>query len=313
MPVNFNTTKSEAILAVKELSFDRFIVPVAILKVPNPFAISITEERALNFVVNGDSENPALSIDLKDMGKLSSLLAYLVKEKVEFAYKYSYSMYDMADDLLPIEPTSGQVLLHKRNFFNDSFVESQLLQFYRRKYAERTSQRVLTEKDLDKVIEWFDDPILFEQSLIWAAAKLVNERRLNESASEMIGEQFSDGSGYGGALNGGTTGPGSNNITIGIGDAIKITEDGGSGYFDKNFAAIGSENVLGDKYSFWFKLFLSLRERLELEYGDFSLRTSNVMVTDTVLDRPEALRAYFDSYPFTLSTITRGIITKIKP
>jgi hypothetical protein len=55
---------------------------------------------------------------------------------------------------------------------------------------------------------------------------------------------------------------------------------------------------------------LYLRGLLEETFGDYSLRKDNVIPGYIQLQRELDFREYFDSYPFTLSPLSRGILSK---
>jgi hypothetical protein len=142
---------------------------------------------------------------------------------------------------------------------------------------------------------------------LWVAYHIVEKRRLYEQAATAIGQVFTDGSDYVGSdlsQSMGTT------TTTQIGSVFTITEDPSKGFFYEDFNRVGSDNVLGDRYSFWYKLQLWLRDQIEEMFGDYSLRKNTVFNGYTELVRELDFRSYYDSYPFTLSPLSRGILSK---
>lgn len=142
---------------------------------------------------------------------------------------------------------------------------------------------------------------------LWVAYHIVEKRRLYEQAAAAIGQVFTDGSDYVGSdlsQSMGTT------TTTQIGSVFTITEDPSKGFFYEDFNRVGSDNVLGDRYSFWYKLQLWLRDQIEEMFGDYSLRKNTVFNGYTELVRELDFRSYYDSYPFTLSPLSRGILSK---
>ena len=129
-----------------------------------------------------------------------------------------------------------------------------------------------------------------------------------ENAAGAIGQSFTDGSDYNGSTDmsnsAGTT------TTVQIGSVFSVTEDPSKGYFYEDYNRVGSDNVWGDRYSFWYRLMLYLRDLLENTFGDYSLRKDNVIPGYISLQRELDFREYFDSYPFVLSPLSRGIISK---
>ena len=81
--------------------------------------------------------------------------------------------------------------------------------------------------------------------------------------------------------------------------------------FYEDFNRVGSDNVWGDRYSFWYRLMLYLRGLLEEQFGDYSLRKDNVIPGYIQLIREYDFRAYYDSYPFSLSPLSRGILSRV--
>ena len=142
---------------------------------------------------------------------------------------------------------------------------------------------------------------------IWVSYHIVEKRRLYEAASSAIGQSFTDGSDYAGSDMSTATGT---TTTTQIGSVFTITEDPTKGYFYEDFNRVGSDNVLGDRYSFWYRLQCWLRDLLETQFGDYSLRKDNVIPGYISLQRELDFRSYYDSYPFTLSPLSRGIVSK---
>ena len=141
---------------------------------------------------------------------------------------------------------------------------------------------------------------------IWVAYHLVDKRRLYEAAAGAIGQSFTDGSDYESSSDSAGT-----ITTVQIGSVFSITEEPDEeGFFYEDFNRVGSDNVWGDRYSFWYKLMLYLRGLLEDTFGDYSLRKDNVIPGYISLTRELDFRSYYDSYPFTLSPLSRGILSK---
>jgi hypothetical protein len=170
--------------------------------------------------------------------------------------------------------------------------------------------RVLDIKDVDLTDETVGKLVRPSEKHLaaWVAYYLVDKRRLYEAAANSIGQSFSDGSDYTGStdasLGGGVS------TTVNIGSVFSITENPTEGFFAEDFNRVGSDNVWGDRYSFWFKLMLYLRGFLEETFGDYSLRKDNVIPGYICLTREQDFRAYYDSWPFTLSPLSRGILSK---
>jgi hypothetical protein len=141
---------------------------------------------------------------------------------------------------------------------------------------------------------------------LFVAILLVDKRQLADVASLSYDGQFTDGTGI---SIGGDAGIGSGNINVTVGSVFNLTEDESTlaNYFSEDFNRVGSDNVLGNKTAFLFKLFLHLRNSLESEFNDFYFRKNNVISGKIILEKDLNYRAYFDSYPFTLSPYDRDI------
>lgn len=187
----------------------------------------------------------------------------------------------------------------RRYFFSDEEIEEMTRWYY---------FVVLDIKDVDLTDETIGKLIRPSEKhlAIWVSYYLVDKRRLYENAAKAIGQTFTDGSDYTGSSDT-TTGT---VTTVQIGSVFNITEDPNTGYFYEDFNRVGSDNVWGDRYSFWYRLMLYLRDLLETQFGDYSLRKDNVIPGYISLQRELDFRSYYDSYPFTLSPLSRGILSK---
>ena len=98
--------------------------------------------------------------------------------------------------------------------------------------------------------------------------------------------------------------------TVQIGSVFNITEDPTTQDLYENVAQVGVDSVWADRFSFWYRLQLYLRELLETQFGDYSLRKNQVIPGYVELRRELDFRSYFDNWPFTLSPLSRGILSK---
>jgi hypothetical protein len=143
---------------------------------------------------------------------------------------------------------------------------------------------------------------------LWVAIRVVDSRRVAELAASVFSMSYSDGTG---ATAGSNLSSPSRNITVQVGSVFTLQDDNSvtAQYFQEDFNRVGSDNVLGDKESFWFKLYLYLRDKLEQEFKDFQFRGDNVIVGRIELEKDLNLFAYYDSYPYTISPLSRGILS----
>lgn len=300
-------TLQELITAVRELTFDRFIIPAFALKQMPGCVLSVTPATdAVLGVVRISKVNPEEELFVFEFSlstPMKELLDALLEAGIVIAYTPYYRETETVNGLLKVtsRPIDEDLTLFRRYFFSDSEICDMITYYY---------FRVLEIKDVDLTDEVVGRLIRpAERHLaIWVAYYLVDKRRLYEVASGAIGQCFSDGSDYSGSTES-SMGSGIT-TTVNIGSVFSISENPSEGYFYEDFNRVGSDNVLGDRYSFWYRLMLYLRGLLEEQFGDYSLRKDNVIPGYVSLIRALDFRAYYDSYPFTLSPLSRGILSK---
>lgn len=309
-------TLNELMTAVRELTFDRFIIPAIALKaigedysiqVDKTWTPPIAEEPTE--IIKGrllikknveETEQEIVSVPFNVYKTMEELMNKLIEENIILAYTPYFKSTEPSSALIQIsKDLATDITLFRRYFFSDEDVLEMIYWYY---------WKVLDIKDVeltDEVIGKLQRPSERHLS-IWVSYHIVEKRRMYENAAENIGQSFTDGSDYMGSAI--STAPSS--ITTSIGSVFNITEDASRGYFYEDFNRVGSDNVWGDRYSFWYKLMLYLRQLLEETFGDFSLRKDNVIPGYISLARELDFRSYYDSYPFTLSPLSRGILSK---
>lgn len=304
-------TLQELITAVRELTFDRFIIPAFALKQMPGCSLSIilptaSYRGAVKITKPGETEGSTVEVfafEFTLATQMKELTDALLEAGIVIAYTPYYRETEVMGCLLKVtnRPMDEDITVFRRYFFSDSEICDMIRYYY---------FRVLDIKDVDLT----DDVVgrLVRPSekhlAIWVAYYLVDRRRLYEAAAGAIGQQFSDGSDYSGSSDA-SMGSGIT-TTVNIGSVFSITENPSDGYFYEDFNRVGSDNVWGDRYSFWYKLMLYLRGLLEEQFGDYELRKDNVIPGYICLTRELDFRAYYDSYPFTLSPLSRGILSK---
>lgn len=304
-----SVTLKELVTAVRELTFDRFIIPAFALKENAGFVVSVTPMGSEAGVTTGaliyknvesKEEKVFPYLEYPTMGEM---MTALIEAEIVVAYTPYFRDAEPSHTLIKVTDKSLEedITLFRRYFFSDEEIAETIKWYY---------YKVLDIIDVpltDEVIARLQRPS--ERHLaIWVAYQLVEKRRLYESAAGAIGQSFTDGSDYTGtseaSMGAGTT------TTVQIGSVFSITEDPKAGYFYEDFNRVGSDNILGDRYSFWYKLQLYLRDLLETQFGDYQLRKDNVIPGYITLTRELDFRSYFDSYPFTMSPLSRGIVSK---
>lgn len=318
-------TLNEVMMAVRELTFDRFIIPAfAIKQMGANFYLDIDKtfspeiDGDIEEVIKGkltiykvtdtaetESEEPTkeliVELAFNDYPTLEDIMNALIEANVVVAYTPYFRGTEPSTSLIQVKDKelTEDFTAFRRYFFSDEEIEEMTRWYY---------FVVLDIKDVDLTDETIGKLIRPSEKhlAIWVSYYLVDKRRLYENAAKAIGQTFTDGSDYTGSSDT-TTGT---VTTVQIGSVFNITEDPNTGYFYEDFNRVGSDNVWGDRYSFWYRLMLYLRDLLETQFGDYSLRKDNVIPGYISLQRELDFRSYYDSYPFTLSPLSRGILSK---
>lgn len=317
-------TLNELMTAVRELTFDRFIIPAFAIKqmgenyfldVDSSFTPDVKDDNVeiikgklsiYKEVESSESEElkkeSIVELTFNDYPTLESLMDALIDAEIVVAYTPYFRGQEPSNSLIKVtrKSLSEDFTAFRKYFFSDSEVKKMISYYY---------WRVLDIKDVelsDDIIGRLVRPS--EQHLaIWVSYYLVDKRRMYENAANSIGQVFTDGSDYVGSMD--SNGAGTT-TSVQIGSVFSITEDPEKGYFYEDYNRVGSDNVWGDRYSFWYRLMLYLRDLLETQFGDYSLRKDNVIPGYISLQRELDFRSYYDSYPFTLSPLSRGILSK---
>ena len=314
---------NEIMIAVREITFDRFIVPAFALKeMGEGVYVSIdktyTPETDEEQVTKGrlhifrkvapaapdaeETEETIVSLAFHDYPNMESLLEALIANNIVVSYTPYFRGEEPTTNLIQIANVEliTNLTLFRRYFFSDEEI-TKWIQWYYWCVLDIPNAEITNE-----LVGKLKRPS--EKHLaLWVSYQLVGRRRLFEIAAGSIGQSFTDGSDYTGSDLSDSTGT---TTTTQIGSVFTITEDPTKGYFYEDFSRVGSENVLGDRYSFWYRLQLWIREQLEEMFGDYSLRKDNVIPGYIELQRELDFRSYYDSYPFTLSPLSRGILSK---
>lgn len=321
----YRVTLNEIMTAVRELTFDRFIIPAfAIKQMGENFYVNIDK----TFVpeTDGDTEEVIkgkltiykvadttemeseetekeliVELSFNDYPTLEDIMNALIEANVVVAYTPYFRGTEPSTALIQVKSKelTEDFTAFRRYFFSDEEIKEMIRWYY---WVVLDIKDVeLTDEIVGKLVRPSEKHLA-----IWVSYYLVDKRRLYENAANAIGQTFTDGSDYTGSSDttAGTV------TTVQIGSVFNITEDPNTGYFYEDFNRVGSDNVWGDRYSFWYRLMLYLRDLLETQFGDYSLRKDNVIPGYISLQRELDFRSYYDSYPFTLSPLSRGILSK---
>lgn len=321
----YRVTLNEIMTAVRELTFDRFIIPAfAIKQMGENFYVNIdktfvpetdgdTEEvikgKLTIYKVADTTETESeetekeliVELSFNDYPTLEDIMNALIEANIVVAYTPYFRGTEPSTALIQVKSKelTEDFTAFRRYFFSDEEIKEMIRWYY---WVVLDIKDVeLTDEIVGKLVRPSEKHLA-----IWVSYYLVDKRRLYENAANAIGQTFTDGSDYTGSSDttAGTV------TTVQIGSVFNITEDPNTGYFYEDFNRVGSDNVWGDRYSFWYRLMLYLRDLLETQFGDYSLRKDNVIPGYISLQRELDFRSYYDSYPFTLSPLSRGILSK---
>ena len=311
-------TLNEIVTAVREITFDRFIIPAFALKeMGEGFFVSIDktytpEANEGEDVIKGklvisklneeSIKEPIVELCFWEYKTLESIMDALINAGIVVAYTPYFRGTELSTNLIQVteKELTESFTAFRRYFFSDEEI-AQLIEWYYWKVLDIPNVELT-----DDIVGLLQRPS--ERHLtLWVSYHICEKRRLYESAAGSIGQSFTDGSDYVGSNVSEGTGT---TTTTQIGSVFTITEDPTKGYFYEDYNRVGSDNVLGDRYSFWYKLQLWIRDQLETLFGDYSLRKDNVIPGYISLQRELDFRSYYDSYPFTLSPLSRGILSK---
>lgn len=317
---NAQVTLNEIMTAVRELTFDRFIIPAfAIKQMQGDVYVQVdkTYKKESSSVEKGclrifkvvtldegegkkTKEENIVLLPFSDYRSIEDIMNKLIEDEIVVAYTPYFRGTEPSTTLIPTKKKlSEDFTAFRKYFFSDEEIKS-LIEWYYHKVLDLKGVEI-SDRLVSKLVRPSEKHIT-----LWVAYYLVEKRRLYENAASAIGQSFTDGSDYVGSV-GNTAG---NTTTVNIGSVFTVTEDPATGYFSENFNGIGSDNTWGDRYSFWYKLQLYIRDLLETQFGDYSLRKDTVMQGHVQLERELDFRSYYDSFPFMLSPLSRGILSK---
>lgn len=289
--------KERILSTIRGHIFDRY--PIHTLTVDkmvgSTFSLNSTRLR-----VNNNADPILLDVDMTDKTWLD-LFESLLGVNVNTAFTASYRGDEPLGSVISVSniPMTSEIKIYSKTFYSEKTL-LEFIQLYLVRVLGYPETNI--ENEMDSILEEFNGRA-FEHLCLYAAIMLVDYRRVFAYAQTIFdGTIFADGSGK--DLTAAILGD-IDNVTVNIGDVFSLQD--GSGREDKyptsdDGTKIGSENFFGDTDSFWYKLFLWLRDRLEQGFSDFSFRKNNGLWSRVTLDKPLSYYQYFDSYPYTEQT-----------
>lgn len=298
-------TLAEVISTIRDLGFDRFVTPSFYLKSP-----IVGDKLTINST--GLTIKTALDVTVIDLPfatytTMQSLFTALLSHERKLAISYSASFINstLTTSLLPLTNVvlNEAVPIYRMYFFSQEKIVDIIERYFM--MVLRISCREMEDFEAE------DDVALLgcrspEHLSLWCAYWLVEERRLYEIAAEALGQSTFSQDGNAALV--GIRGDGGS-ITVQIGDVFTMQDSNVLDYTNEGrFNAVGSDNVLGDASSFWYRLQLHIRSQVERLFGDFSLRPDEVIMGRVAFEKDTNFYAWYDQYPYTISPLMRGII-----
>ena len=235
-------TLNEIMKAVRELTFDRFIIPAFAIKqigsgnfieidpsfepeISDPNVEPVKGKLTLYKVAEGETEESSKEIIVEiifhECPTMEDVMDKLIEEGIIVAYTPYFRGQEPANSLIKVNKELTEDFTAFRRYF---FSDSEIVEMIRWYYAKVLD---ICDKEInDELIGKLKRPS--EKHLaIWVSYYLVDKRRLYENAANAIGQTFTDGSDYTGSD--GNSSPTS--TTVQIGSVFTVTEDTSQGYF----------------------------------------------------------------------------------
>ena len=291
--------KERILSTIRGYIFDRYPVHSLTLgeEVDSTFSLSSSRLKVVKPATStGGTPTDVLDVDMTDKTWLD-VFESLLGAGINTAFTGSYRGDEPISSVIAMTNVAmtSELKLYTKTFYN----ENTILDFIRL-YLTRVLDypEAMTDAEMDLLLEEFTGRA-YDHLCLYVAILLVDYRRIFAYAQTIFsGNIFADGSGR--DLTSAIAGD-LDNVTVNIGDVFSLQD--GADFKDKyptndDGTSIGSENFFGDTDSFWYKLFLWLRDRLEQGFSDFTFRKNHGLWSKAQLDKPLSYFQYFDSYPY---------------
>lgn len=306
-------TLAEVVRSARELSFDRFVTPAFFItgKSTGQLLAITSTSIAITTPPSTPEEDPiTFTLPFADNPTLEDIALVFITEGYPFSYAASFVGSEPSNSLLPVssELSLSPTALYRKYFFSDAEVMEVMRRYLTMEcgysYAKAYEVDLLTE------VTKLSNAVPHHMAL-WCAYWLVERRRIYELASEVIGQSTFSGTGDAGML--GILENGSS-INVNLADVFSLTDNPQSKFNEGEKSwGVGADNVLGDASGFWYRLQLWIRSQLERLFGDFSLRPDQVIMGVMSLEKDTNFYAYYDQYPYTISPLSREILSSFSP
>ena len=213
---------------------------------------------------------------------------------------------------LPEETEEPLVVMRRYYFSYDRYYR------YFRHYCTYFYSRYLEDtSSIDSVIRGLPEQRIPHLTMFSAFYALEDRRLYDKAADSLFGgaDDFDMLSGGANSIYGAQKSAGLK-TSVSIGSVFNLDDDpttSGANSVKKPggaVAQVGADNILGDEHSYYYMLQGMIRKRFEDIYRDYSLRSNEVVEGSMDLSpvRDANFMAYFDSFPFTISPLARGVV-----
>jgi len=300
-----DTTISGISTIIRGLAYDKVPTPMLYIKKADSGNLAVQVNGSGLSIVNTTSGNTLL-LNVPPTTSLSDCFDVLVSDYGLYSVAQSYAFRDkfLVSDLLPtFKLLTGTVSLFTRYYYSQADVID-LMKVYMVKYRkclfpsiDDTALQVL----LNQLINGIERHLEY-----WVAYYLVDQRRLDEFASNNLEISFSNAPDeFGSEFSELSLSRNRFDVAVAVGDVFHIT-DNEQKKIEKDINRAGNNNFFGDD-SFWYRYQMFLRYKFETLFGDYSLRPNDAIVGNIILERPELYNAYFTDYPYAPLQSPEGI------
>lgn len=257
-----NITFPEAIDSIREVSLDLSPVQCFTITTNQDFSFVKTEGGLLiNSVPYTFSEVPKLYHLMNKLNEITGILATPGPEYVPTDYCKSLVNIN-ASVTAGEEPTS--FVVSRKNFFSQEIIEEIMSEFFASFLPYDGVPKFVD--NLFSYLSYFDR----QRMILWVAYYLIDRRRMMMASASELMRLNGTGDSCGSFINT------NKSVTTSVGDVFSVTESNS----ESGKGLDGFTSLWGDKYSYLTKLQLWIRDRLEKQFKDFSLR-DNVMINQS--------------------------------
>jgi hypothetical protein len=301
-------TLQSIIKAAREMAYDRFPMPILYLRTSLPNYIATVDSLSLKI-----NEGTTLKYEFlfSQYEKVSDIFEALLVTAPEIgvALTASYVGDDPSSSLVKFaqKPISGtsRIALYRRYGVPEveviQLISDYAIYYYRKQCSCAEAADIFISK-----LKCPSDRHL----TIWLAYHLVDKLRAFFAAQELEIVWTNDEEGFC-AIN--AAGQGfikKGSLSISVADVFSFSDEETKPPVEKVEQA-GNINFWGDD-GFWYRLQMKLRGMFEKLFFDFSLQPSQVVFSQMMMDKDATLFAWFDSFPYEISTLTQEIINSCK-